>query len=658
MRIGAYYYPEQWPENQWVRDLKRMAELGFEFTHFAEFAWSRLEPEDNRFEFEWLDRAVGIAAANGLKVIMCTQSCTPPAWLVEKHPEILLEDEMYHRREHGTRANMSFASDTFIYYVERITREIAKRYGNNPNVIGWQLHNEPFGHKDYSSASQKKFRFWLKNKYQTIERLNHDWDNAFWSQEYNHFGQIRIPTEHFTGWGINPSHMLDFNMYNADVVANFLDFSARILKDHISENQWITTNYISHIENADARRTCELDFSSFTCYLVYGEPGIGELGFRLGWPQGVDFGTAFYKPIGGRTGIMELQPGQVNWSKVNPQVQPGAIRMWLWNAWSAGNNFVCTYRFRQPVFGFEQFHHGIMNPDGITLSQGGREYAQFIQEFNQLIKSKPGIEEECAPSKIAILWTHENRWDIENHKQTNKWNTMGHMFKYFDIARTTGLPIEFVDEHSDLSKFQFLIVPSLQMLDSSLVQKWSDFASCGGHVIISCRTGIKNKKGHLWEADWAAPINGLIGSKILFYDVLPDGISGDVTMKGKNHKWESWADILEPHPGTRVLATYSDHYYAGKAAATQRTVGKGSVTYIGVDTQSGELEKMLSRELFTKYNPAVLNHPEGVYHHVRDGYHVFVNYSSGTHQLNIPSKAKIVLGKPAIAPAGVTIYTF
>ena len=41
---GVYYYPEHWDESQWERDFKKMHELGFEFTHFAEFAgrnWNR-----------------------------------------------------------------------------------------------------------------------------------------------------------------------------------------------------------------------------------------------------------------------------------------------------------------------------------------------------------------------------------------------------------------------------------------------------------------------------------------------------------------------------------------------------------------------------------------------------------------------------------------
>ncbi|MGV8092602.1 MAG: beta-galactosidase [Mangrovibacterium sp.] len=85
--VGAYYYPEHWDESQWERDLKKMSEMGFEFTHFAEFAWAQLEPEEGKYDFGWLDRAVALAAKYNLKVIMCTSTATPPVWLARKHPE-------------------------------------------------------------------------------------------------------------------------------------------------------------------------------------------------------------------------------------------------------------------------------------------------------------------------------------------------------------------------------------------------------------------------------------------------------------------------------------------------------------------------------------------------------------------------------------------
>ena len=81
-------------ESQWERDFKKMHELGFEFTHFAEFAWAQLEPEEGRYDFAWLDRAVALAAKYDLKVIMCTSTATPPVWMSRKYPEILLKNEM------------------------------------------------------------------------------------------------------------------------------------------------------------------------------------------------------------------------------------------------------------------------------------------------------------------------------------------------------------------------------------------------------------------------------------------------------------------------------------------------------------------------------------------------------------------------------------
>ncbi len=84
MRIGVFYYPEQWPENQWERDFNNIAKLGFEFTHLAEFSWTYIEPEEGRFDFRWLDKAVDMANKAGLKIIMCTPTLCPPAWMGDK----------------------------------------------------------------------------------------------------------------------------------------------------------------------------------------------------------------------------------------------------------------------------------------------------------------------------------------------------------------------------------------------------------------------------------------------------------------------------------------------------------------------------------------------------------------------------------------------
>jgi len=199
MKIGVYYYPEQWPASQWERDLGKIAELGFEFTHFGEFAWSFLEPSDGKFDFAWLDRAVDLAARSGLKVILCTPTPCPPAWMGEKYPEIYLVGGDGRRREHGTRANASLANDVFLKYTGRIVTELARRYGRDPRVWGWQLDNEPSAPADYSPPARRKFQAWLERKYATVEKMNAAWGGDFWSTKYDSFAQVLIPNDTLSG---------------------------------------------------------------------------------------------------------------------------------------------------------------------------------------------------------------------------------------------------------------------------------------------------------------------------------------------------------------------------------------------------------------------------------------------------------------------------
>ena len=319
MKIGVYYYPEQWPASQWERDLGKIAELGFEFTHFGEFAWGFLEPSEGKFDFAWLDRAVDLAAKNGLKVILCTPTPCPPAWMGEKYPEIYLVGSDGRRREHGTRANGSLANAVFVKYTKRIVAELGRRYGQDPRVWGWQLDNEPQAPPDYSPSARLKFQAWLERKYGTVEKMNAAWGGNFWSTNFGSFAQVLIPNEAFTGEdALSPHALLDFRRFTADTQADYLHLQRDILREHIRPEQWVTTNYINVTDTADPRRTDRLDFLSFTMYPVRGEKNLGELGFRLGSPYRLAFAVDYYRSFKGVTGVMELQPGQVNWARINP----------------------------------------------------------------------------------------------------------------------------------------------------------------------------------------------------------------------------------------------------------------------------------------------------------------------------------------------------
>ena len=408
---GVYYYPEHWDSLQWDRDLKNIASMGFEFTHFAEFAWAQLEPEEGKYDFAWLDKAVAIAAKYKLKVIMCTSTCTPPVWLSRKHPEILSMNENGQHMDHGSRQHASFSSSYYRSYALKMIEQLARHYGKDPRIMGWQVDNEPRTFFDYNPDAQQRFRDWLKKKYQSIDALNATWGTLFWSNTYSDFSQINIPLH--AQWGMNLNQRLDHYRFAASETASFLDEQADKIKKFAS-NQWVTTNYIPNYDGGYIGKSTKLDFVTYTRYMVFGSSlGIGRKGYRLGDPLSIAMANDFFRPKSPVYGVMELQPGQVNWGSMNPQPLPGAVRMWLWHQFAGGSSLVCTYRYRAPLVGYEQYHYGIVGTDGVTPTPGGMEYQQFIREIDQLRKiynPAASIPSAYAARKTAILFNHENIW--------------------------------------------------------------------------------------------------------------------------------------------------------------------------------------------------------------------------------------------------------
>ena len=661
MKFGAFYYPEQWPESQWARDLNNMGKLGFDFTHFAEFSWTYLEPEEGKFDFAWLDRALDLADKAGLKVVMCTPSLCPPAWMGEKYPEIYLVGSDGRRREHGIRANASLTNPVYRKFVDQIVLEMAKHYSNDPRICGWQLDNEPLATPDYSASSRLAFQKWLKNRYQTIDKLNEVWVGSFWSTRYSNFEQVVIPNEAMNDEDkLSPHALLDFQRFTADVTGEFLNSQAEIISKYKLPTQWLTSNYTNATTSSDPRRSTKLDFPCFTMYPVSGRNELGGLNFRTGNPFSIYEACDYFRPINGMTGVMELQPGQVNWASINPQLLPGTVHMWIMQAFGGGCSFVCTYRYRHPLRSSEMYHEGIVGTDGVTLSQGGQEFVQAIGEIKKLrsfYKPEAVAPEKIVRRKTALLWSHDVMWDLDFQRQTRLWSTWRNRNTYSSAIKSAGAPLDFISETDDFSAYPFLVAPAYQLVNDQLIQKWTKYAENGGHLILTCRTGHKDQNGQFFEAPLAAPILSLIGADVDYFDMLLPDMKGIVHTAKKDFEWNSWGEILSPYPGTEVLASYFDQFYQGKAAATTRKLGKGSVTFIGVSTIDGQLEREMVREVYNRAKVGIEDLPKGVYMEWRDGFYVGVNYTGSIVKLPIPENGQVISGENPLQPARVVVWT-
>lgn len=478
-----------------------------------------------------------------------------------KYPEILMADDQGVIQRHGSRQHIFWSSEIYREKVEIIVSEMAKRYGQDNRIWGWQIDNEPshYGKPyDYSKGATQRFGSWLKTKYIEIDVLNKSWGHAFWSQNYNNFEQIRIPNQKELVQQANPHAILDFKRFTADEAASFVLFQQEVLKRHISPDQWVTTNLMPEYGGVDPLRMKDLDFLTYTKYLVAGfDSGHGEQGFRMGSSSSIGYPNDLFRPITGTTGVMELQPGQVNWGKFNPQTLPGTVRMWMYHVFAGGNKFVCNYRVRQPLIGGEQYHYGIITTDGVTVSESGREYQKVIEEFKALkkvyVRGKE-MPKEHFERRAAILYNPDNRWETEYQPQTNQWSYMDHIRKYHKILKSFGAPVDIVDESKDFAQYPIMIAPAYQLLDKNLVDRWEKYVEQGGHLILTCRSGQKDRSAKLWEQKFAEPIYEIAGLTNLSYDHLPENLFAKVQIGNKSYQWNNWADILEPKSGVEVLA--------------------------------------------------------------------------------------------------------
>ncbi len=655
--VGAYYYPEHWDESQWDRDLKKMADMGFEFTHFAEFAWAQLEPQEGVYDFKWLDKAVDIASKYNLKVIMCTSTATPPVWLVRKHPDVLIQHEDGTKDDHGSRQHASFSNNYYREYSLKMIAELAKHYGNDDRIIGWQVDNEPRGTRDYGMDAQQRFRDWLKNKYKNIDALNKSWGTNFWSGTYSDFSEINIPQ--YSQWGMNLYQKLDHSRFVDEETASFLDDQAVTIKKYAKPEQWVTTNYIPMYDSRCIGGNKELDFISYTRYMVYGDhKGIGSKGYRVGEYSRISMSNDYFRPLTPIYGVMELQPGQVNWGSINSQPLPGAVHLWLWHVFAGGSQFTCTYRFRAPIYGYEQYHYGIVGPDGVTPTLGGLEYQQFIEEIKSLRKesSLGSVPKEYMNRITAILYDPDNTVAINQNKQNKVWNTEQHVLKYYKALKSFGAPVDFIRGNMDFDKYPVIVIPAYQQMSLELIAKLENYVKNGGNLVMSCRTGHQDEEGHLWEAKHAQPIYKLIGGEIEFYDLLRPYAPDTVVMDNNKYAWTSWGDILKPNKNTETWATYSGDFYTGKPSVTFNKLDKGTVTYVGADSNEGGFEYDVLQKVYSRLKINIEKYPKGVIVEYRDGFGIAMNYSDKPYTMDLPEKTEILVGEKELPTAGVLVW--
>ena len=219
MQIGVDYYPEQWDHALWSNDAKLMAETGVKLVRIAESAWYKMQPDENEFNLEWLDELISLFSNYGISVLLCTPTSLPHIWMYEKYPEICNVDLNGNKVTIHKSGSRCINSSAFIELTKNITEKLAERYADNPTVAAWQIDNAMEASPCFCDVCQKKFREWLIEKYETIEKLNNAFSGITGSDTYREWNQIKIPSENVSDCS-NPALLLDYTDFVVKIVLN------------------------------------------------------------------------------------------------------------------------------------------------------------------------------------------------------------------------------------------------------------------------------------------------------------------------------------------------------------------------------------------------------------------------------------------------------
>ncbi|MDZ7627140.1 MAG: beta-galactosidase [Parvularculaceae bacterium] len=643
-RLGVCYYPEQWPESRWAGDAARMAEIGLKQVRVGEFAWSRIEPSPDAFDWAWLDRAIETLAHEGLGVVLGTPTATPPKWLIDRHPDILAYDKQGRPRRFGSRRHYCFSSERYRAEAARIVEALAERYGQHGAVIAWQTDNEYGCHdtvRSYSPEAERAFRGWLAARYSDVAALNTAWGTVFWSQEYRSFGEIDLPN--LTVTEPNPSHVLDFFRFSSDQVVSFNRLQTDILRK-MSPGKPILHNFMGLFFDFDHfALAADLDIAAWDSYPlgfldVAPFPDEDKIRYRRqGHPDIAGFHHDLYRAAGrGRFQVIEQQPGPVNWAPHNPAPLPGMARLWALEGAAHGAEAVSYFRWRQAPFAQEQMHAGLLRPDD-KPAPAYEEARQAARDFGALGAAR------AAKAPVALIFSYDAHWLFEAQPQGAAWSYSGLVFEWYSALRRFGLDVDIIPPQADFSAYKAIFTPSLPILDDAFV---SSIGKSDAFTLFGPRTGSKTLSLTIPEGLAPGALKALIPLTVTYVESLPADHREPGHFNGADIAGRLWLEHVET--ALEPLAARADGaglLYRGDHAFYLTTVPDHAFL------------AALFAAILTEAGVAISPVPPDIRLRRRGDLTFAFNYGPEPHDISaIAGGAEFMLGGRRLEPAGVAVW--
>jgi beta-galactosidase len=623
MYYGAAYYPEHWPEERWATDAKLMRDAGFNVVRLGEFAWTRVEPAEDNFDFAWLDRAIAILAGQGIKVLIGTPTAGPPAWLVNAEtPETecrqLYEDGV--RPEFGARSLCCLAHPRFLDRSERVASALGAHFANNPAVIGFQIDNElgMYGHRCYCASCHAQFRNWLKDKYGTVLELNSRLGMIFGSGEFRTFADVPIPRIRQDLH--NPGLLLDSWRFFSEVSAKYIGVQADAIRG-TGANQPITTNVCHMFHGGGAlNEDClfePLDIVGWDCYPAqFGTPPRSS---TVGMLHAIARGFKTRNGRGNRYWMLEQQSGSPMSAAAGDLRQ---IRLWAWQSVSHGADMILYFRWRTCRFGGEQYWRGILDHEG----EVNQRYQIVSRTGHDMATLAPVLANLERQTDAAIFLDYESLSSIHLSTPGPGFDVRASAEKFYAAIVGSGRVCDVLFDAADLGRYKLIVAPLLRLMDETLASSLIEFVASGGTLIVTALTASLDR-------DHVAPdirppwlLKDLLGVEQIEWSSLAQSTKPPKERLGEaSENWQHLNSVGQapvqaepdgPLNGIYVCETWCDHLKvldasvlarfcpgspaAGLPALTGRRYGSGRGYYV-----AGQMDERFHQDLIGHLLPNV-----------------------------------------------------
>jgi beta-galactosidase len=659
--FGAAYYHEYQPSPRLEQDLDLMAAAEMTVIRVGESTWSQWEPEDGRFELEWLTPVLDGAHERGISVILGTPTYAIPMWLARRYPEIAGETGTGQPLGWGARQEVDYTHPAFKFHADRIIRKIVGRFATHLAVIGYQVDNEPGLHAFHNRGVFQRFTDELRHQYGTVENLNKAWGLVYWSHQLSTWADLWTPDNN-----AQPQYDLAWRRFQARLTSEFLNWQASIVREYSTPEQFVTTCIAyDRPSQHDEHMTRTFDITAGNPY--YAMQDAFSLPQPATAPQGwatsgawtlFQSGDRMYSSKQAPFLVTETNAGAIGGSAMQYPAFDGQWRQAAYALIARGAEMIEYWHWATNHYGAETYWIGILPHD----QQPGRVYHELARIGAELKTADEALTGLTPDANIGMIYSNDSKWGLAGQPCfLAKPPMMGDERSYQKIfeafyqgAFHSGAQVRILHDTQILERgsdrldpaavaaeLPVLIAAGLYIADDALLDWLRRYAEAGGHLVLGMRTAYADAEARARLEIKPARIAHAAGVSYQEFSQMDTPAElealGELKLSPASRATR-WLDYLEADGGT-VLARYAHPRFGNYAAITTAAAGAGRITTIGT-LPNQDLAADIVRWLLPERNAGWEELPDSVTVHsatTSDGKRVLFVHNWGWEPVVVPA---------------------